>query len=178
MTPTEPPPEQPDEPSPGVDLVDRTAGLGQGDPTHRLRYERAQVAAATQGAYEALFAPGLSDPTLTERLQVALHACEVGGATALAAHYRERLAEEGSGAAASADDRLEAMLAFTRTLIERPVDGDKAALAMLPAAGLAPAAVVALAQLIAFVSYQIRLVAGLRAIAALEAATLNQEAGA
>ena len=62
------------------------------------------------------------------------------------------------------DARLRAILAFTRTLVERPIEGDRDALLRLPAAGLATADVVTLAQLIAFMSYQTRLVAGLRAL--------------
>ncbi|TYZ40401.1 acyltransferase, partial [Ralstonia solanacearum] len=63
-----------------------------------------------------------------------------------------------------ADARLRAILAFARTLIERPIDGDRDALLRLPAAGLATPDVVTLSQLIAFLSYQTRLVAGLRAL--------------
>ncbi|MGD7513504.1 hypothetical protein ACQCQE_25270, partial [Ralstonia pseudosolanacearum] len=47
---------------------------------------------------------------------------------------------------------------------ERPIDGDRDALLRLPAAGLATPDVVTLSQLIAFLSYQTRLVAGLRAL--------------
>ena len=61
------------------------------------------------------------------------------------------------------------MLEFTRKLIENPVEGDEAALKTLPAAGVSTPAVVTLSQLIAFLSYQTRLVAGLVAMKDLEA---------
>lgn len=102
----------------------------------------------------------------------------------LAAHYRARLADtpvdanalqavDHGDVDALADTRLRALLTFTRTLIERPIEGDRDALLRLPAAGLATADVVTLAQLIAFLSYQTRLVAGLRALQALNGASTS-----
>lgn len=167
------------------DLVDRVAGLVAGTPTHTLRHQRDKVAAATQGSYDALFDPALEGLSLAERLLVALYACRLTPAPALAAHYRTQLdatdADRAQVAAvdsasaeaidhAIADPRLCAILAYTRTLIERPIAGDEAALQTLPAVGLSTPAVVALSQLIAFLSYQVRLVAGLQALEALETA--------
>jgi len=163
---------------PDQDLIDRIAGLSPGSNTYAVRHQRDKVAAATQGSYEALFAPGLQGLSLQERLQVALHACQLTPAPELAAHYRERLQAAGADAAQiaaaesgkAAEPRLAAMLEFTRKLIEKPVEGDESALKALPAAGLSTPAVVALSQLIAFLSYQVRLVAGLKAMKALEEA--------
>ena len=75
----------------------------------------------------------------------------------------------GGTAQGAGDARLQALLTFTRTLIERPVEGDRVAVQALPAAGVATPAVVALSQLIAFLSYQTRLAAGLKAMKSLEA---------
>jgi CMD domain protein len=162
-----------------TDIVDRIAGLTPGSATHATRHRRDKVAAATQRSYEALFDPALPDLSLTDRLLVALYACTLSNASGLAAHYAERLAsidadravidQVARGSADTQEPRLRAMLYFTRTLIEAPVDGDKTALERLPAAGIPTPAVVALAQLIAFLSYQIRLTAGLRALRALNA---------
>ncbi|MGE8319895.1 MAG: CMD domain protein [Comamonas sp.] len=163
---------------PDQDLIDRIAGLAPGSTTYTVRHQRDKVAAATQGSYEALFAPDLQGLSLQERLAVALHACALTPAPELAAHYRERLQATGADAALlasaesgqAAEPRLAAMLEFTRKLISKPVEGDQAAIQALPAAGLSTPAVVALSQLIAFLSYQVRLVAGLKAMKALEAA--------
>jgi CMD domain protein len=162
-----------------TDIVDRIAGLSPGSPTHATRHKRDKVAAATQRSYEALFDPALPDLSLTERLLVALYACTLSNAPALAEHYAERLASSNAdravidqivqGSIQTQEPRLRAMLSFTRTLIESPIDGDKTALERLPAAGISTPAVVALAQLIAFLSYQIRLTAGLRALQVLNA---------
>lgn len=162
------------------DLVDRIVGLRPGQRTYEVRHQREKVAAATQGSYEALFSHALDgDISLTERLLVALYACRLTPSTELATHYRERLLAVGCDAALIemadrgepgdfANPRMAAMLQFTRTLVEDPVEGDKAALLALPAAGISTPAVVALSQLIAFLSYQVRLVAGLKAMKASE----------
>ena len=161
--------------TPAQDVVDQVAGLDDGSATHALRHAREKVATATQGSYDALFDTALPGLTPGERLLVALYACRLTPAPELAEHYRAWLAETPVDATALqavdqgelealTDPRLHAILTFTRTLIERPIEGDRAALQKLPAAGLATADVVTLAQLIAFLSYQTRLVAGLRAL--------------
>jgi uncharacterized peroxidase-related enzyme len=163
-----------------TDVVDQVAGLAAGSAIHTLRHGRDKVAASTQGSYNGLFDPALPGPTLTERLLVALYAARLAGAAELVAHYRARLqtieanaalvtlAEQGNPDTL-ADARLRAILVFTRKLSERPVEGDQAALQTLPAAGLATPDVVTLAQLVSFLSYQVRLVAGLKAMQALGA---------
>jgi CMD domain protein len=170
--------------TPDQDVVDQVAGLDDGSATHALRHTREKVAAATQGSYDALFDAALPGLTLGERLLVALYACRLTPAPELAGHYRARLADtpvdanalqavDHGDVDALADTRLRAILTFTRTLIERPIEGDRDALLRLPAAGLATADVVTLAQLIAFLSYQTRLVAGLRALQALNGASTS-----
>ncbi|CAG2150015.1 acyl-CoA thioester hydrolase/BAAT C-terminal domain-containing protein [Ralstonia mannitolilytica] len=170
--------------TPDQDVVDQVAGLNDGSATHALRHTREKVAAATQGSYDALFDAALPGLTLSERLLVALYACRLTPAPELGAHYRARLADtpvdanalqavDHGDVDALADTRLRALLTFTRTLIERPIEGDRDALLRLPAAGLATADVVTLAQLIAFLSYQTRLVAGLRALQALNGASTS-----
>ena len=167
----------------GPDTIDQMAGLASGSPLHTLRHQRDKVAAATQGSHDAMFDAAVEGLTVTERLLVALHACRLSQALELSQHYRSRLVAlkvdpallatvesvaESSGAAAAVDPRLRAMLVFTHTLITNPINGDKPALMKLTDAGLTTPAVVALAQLIAFVSYQLRMVVGLKAMQSLE----------
>jgi uncharacterized peroxidase-related enzyme len=59
---------------------------------------------------------------------------------------------------------LAALQHFAATLITDPRRGDRAALTALKSAGLDDAAIVALAQLVAFLAYQTRVVAGLQAL--------------
>lgn len=160
-----------------ADVIDQTAGLAPGTPLYALRRQREKIVAATQGSYDAMFSPDVAGITVAERLLVALHACRVSRAPELAEHYLSRLqashaspediaAANGAPAGASAAPRLQALLTFTGKLTRRPIEGDRHAVEALQAAGLTPAAIVALAQLIAFLSYQIRLQAGLLALAA------------
>ncbi len=161
--------------SPEVDVIDLTVPLATGDTLHALRRQRQKIVDATQGSYAAMFAPGVAGVSVQERLLIALCACRLSGSPALAGHYRERLQREGAGhtllaagdgTTAPEDARTAALLGFTAKLIVKPIEGDRQAVQALQAVGLAPQAVVAVGQLIAFLSYQIRLHAGLRALAA------------
>ena len=70
------------------------------------------------------------------------------------------------GSDAEPSPALPAMLDFAAALTTDPRQGDRAAIAALRRAGLGDAAIVALAQLVAFLSYQLRVVAGLQAMRA------------
>ena len=147
-----------------ADVIDRAAGLAPGDPLHATRRFRAKVVAATQASHDALLlqpVPGLAP---ADRLRVAVHACEIAGATSLAGHYADLLASADDETPAS--PALPVMLRFAAALTTDPRRGDRAAIAALMSAGLDDAAIVALAQLVAFLSYQMRVVAGLRALRA------------
>lgn len=161
------------------DAVDAIVGLTPADPLYGVRHARHKVVHATQGSYELFFDPASQGLPIQERLLVAWHASLLSRSAALARHYRDALANQGVEAPVMAaieggradglpPSRLRAMLIFTQKLILKPVDGDRAALEQLRDAGMATADIVTLAQLVAFLSYQIRLVAGLSAMKALE----------
>lgn len=162
-----------------TDAVDAIVGLTPSDPLFAIRHARHKVVHATQGSYELFFDPSSQGLPIQERLLVAWHASLLSRSDALARHYRDALDRYASDAEAMAaieggrvdslpPSRLRAMLIFTRKLILKPVEGDQAALEQLRDAGMATADIVTLAQLVAFLSYQIRLVAGLSAMKALE----------
>ena len=165
-----------------TDVIDRAAGLAPGDAVHSARRFRAKVVEATQASHDALLDEPVPGLATADRLRVAEHVCSLAGATRLARHYAERRAGATTrGRADDADERdapptpaLAAMLAFAAKLTTDPRRGDRAALDALRRAGLDDAAIVALAQLVAFVSYQLRVVAGLQALDELE----RSEAGA
>ncbi|MDH4391302.1 MAG: peroxidase-related enzyme [Aquabacterium sp.] len=164
-----------------ADVVDACVPLLPGQPTHAVRHGRAKVVAATQASHDGLVSPAVDGISVAERLAAAMLACTLSEAPALAMHYRRLLQTHGATAAAWAaaidagqwpalqPARLATLLGYTAKLIQRPIDGDRAAVQALVHAGLSTPAIVALAQLIAFVSYQVRLVAGLQAMAAAEA---------
>ena len=146
-----------------VDVIDRAAGLAPGDPLHAARRFRAKVVEATQASHDALLHDPVPGVSTEDRLRVAAHVCTIAGAASLARHYEALLAGS-PGAAAAPSPALPAMLRFAATLTTDPRLGDRAALAPLKDAGLGDPAIVALAQLVAFLSYQLRVVAGLKAL--------------
>ncbi|WP_409999733.1 CMD domain-containing protein [Pseudomonas sp. DR48] len=164
------------EPIPASDLLDRLLNLQPTNPLHAVRHARGKVVASTQACQDLFFDPTLeSNLSLIERLWVAYYAARLTPHPTLTAHYLEQLqaldadnsvrAAIDSGAIETLNDaRLRAILSFTRTLIESPVHGDQVALQALQHEGLSTAEVVVLAQLIAFLSYQVRLAAGLGAL--------------
>ncbi|MES1163555.1 MAG: acyl-CoA thioester hydrolase/BAAT C-terminal domain-containing protein, partial [Rhizobacter sp.] len=151
---------------PHGDVVDALVPLNASHPLHAVRHQRDKVVAATQGSYDAIFDPDLPGLSLAERLLAALTVARLSGSAALAAHYRTRL--DRLPAPASDGERLQAIIAFAEVLTKHPVEGDRDALLKLPSAGLGTPEVITLAQLIAFVAYQVRVLAGLQAMAALE----------
>lgn len=162
-----------------TDLIDSVVGLTPASPLYATRHARAKVSSATQGSYELFFDPAVGGLGIPERLLVAYYACLLSKAAGLAQHYREAFLQAGGDASTLAfvggnhpeqlaSSRLKALLAFTSTLIEKPIEGDHAAVQALQAAGVSTPDIVMLAQLIAFLSYQTRLAAGLQAMKALE----------
>lgn len=158
-----------------ADVIDTAAGLAQGSALQTARRFRTTVVDATQASHDAL----LNDPVLglstADRLRVAVHCCEAAQAPQLAAHYRALLSHEPEGNASS--PALPAMLTWACLLTTDPRRGDREALQALRETGLPDPAIVALAQLVAFLSYQTRVVAGLRAIDAAWASPTAQAPG-
>lgn len=163
----------------GDDLIDSVVGLTPGETLYATRHGREKVAVATQGSYELFFDPAAGGLTIQERLLVAYYACVLSKSASLESHYHGLLNQYGvdavtlktvgrSGLEELQSGRLAALLVFTAKLIQKPVEGDKAAVQALQAAGIPTPDIITLAQLIAFLSYQIRLTAGLQAMKALE----------
>lgn len=160
-----------------TDTIDRLAGLEQGGPTFTTRHEREKVALATQACEDLLLGNQLdSDLTQAERLVLAAEQARVSGVSVLEAEYRGRAQALGDAitpelrsildqpGTQTGNARLDAMLHFVRTLALNPAQSDQAALLAIPAAGLSLNDTVLLAQLIGFVAYQARLLAGVKAM--------------
>jgi uncharacterized protein YciW len=155
--------------------MDAVTGLAPSDPLYAVRHAREKVAVAMQKNYDVFFDASARGLTFPERLAVALYACVLSGSTALAGHYERALRAQGAESNildAVQDDRLDVLenerlrviLGFARKLIVNPVEGDAAEIQRLRSAGVATPDIVTLAQLIAFLSYQIRVAAGLSAM--------------
>jgi CMD domain protein len=169
-------------PAPAPDLLDRSAGLEPDASVFALRRQREKVRLGAEASLDALLDAALPGSlTRADRLAIGLHAAATQGSPVLADHYRALLALEDpallalidadlAGEAPAFTPRLAALLAYARTLLERPIDGDAAALQALGREGLAVADIVALSQLVGFLSFQIRVGAGVAALASLAAA--------
>jgi uncharacterized protein YciW len=77
-------------------------------------------------------------------------------------HYQGLL--DAAGGVAGADARLDALLRYADTVAAAPEDTSRADIDGLAALGLSSRDIVAATQLIAFVPYQVRVIAGLRAL--------------
>jgi uncharacterized protein YciW len=146
---------------PSPDVIDRIAGLAPDSALAKLRRERPDVVRHSEGAYAALIEPhvpgGVSG---AERLAIAARIASLNGDEALAEHYREKLAALGERVLE--DARWAAILRHVDRVTREPRTATQAHLAELAANGLTPHDIVAVSQLIAFVNYQVRVVAALR----------------
>ncbi len=148
-----------------IDVIDRAAGLAPGQPLFSARRFRSPVVLATQASHDAVLLLPLPGLSVADRLRVAVHVCQASDASSLAQHYFELLKTQ-VNADLPHSPALNAMKHFAATLTTHPRSGDRAAIEALKAAGLDDEAVVALAQLVAFLAYQTRVVAGLQAMKA------------
>ncbi|AJZ62443.1 putative membrane associated protein [Paraburkholderia fungorum] len=164
-----------------VDTVDTLAGLQAGSPLAALRHVRDKVALHTQRSEDALFDPALPDLSLHERLFAAWYAARLSLADDLADAYTAKLIAAGAQRVTldpieagaldpTADARLIAILSHVKLLVLRPVEARPEHLRTLQQTGVTTRGIVALSQLIAFVTYQLRVIAGLKALRAAQEA--------
>ncbi|MDU6438912.1 MAG: alkylhydroperoxidase, partial [Pantoea sp.] len=140
---------------------DLLAELADIAPSSALAQARATRDAATrhaQGSYEVLFSQQESDFPLAERLALAAQVAEWHGAERLRAHYA------GHPTYQPLNDAARHLLArdFAQRLTFEPVAAAPEHIQALRDAGWSERGVVTLAQLVGFISFQSRLLAGLR----------------
>ena len=148
------------------DLIDTLLGLAPGDKLHALRRRRPEALRHAEGAFAELLLP--ADPGGISRAERALLAMRVAareGDAALAARFRAMVvAAGGDPEAAVGDARLAALLRHADKVAADPESTTRADLDGLAALGLSARDIVAATQLVAFVPYQLRVLAGLRAM--------------
>jgi alkylhydroperoxidase domain protein len=146
-----------------IDIVSQLAGIDAGSALAELRSQRPEAALHAQGSYSALFDPlengGLSQ---LERLATALHVAKLHSATAAVAHFEARL----GSADASGSPRVQAMLKHADLLSLSPAQAGPDDLQALADAGLSTREIVTLSQVIAFVSFFVRVLKGLELLGA------------
>lgn len=154
------------------DVMDTLAGIADGSPLAALRRQRPDVMKHLQGSDDAIFAPH-DDGGLTraERAAAALRVATMLSDSVLSEHYRTRLAaldRDGTlaqtveGGALITETRWDAILAHVDLVTRGPGRAERKDIENLLAAGLSSHAVVSLSQLIAYVNFQSRVLAGLR----------------
>ncbi|MGJ0480098.1 alkylhydroperoxidase domain protein [Pantoea agglomerans] len=139
---------------------DLIATLADIDPDSELAHARHTRHAATlhaQGSYDVLFSQGDEDFPLTERRLLAAQVAGWHGQPGLQAHYQPQEIPPES-------KRLNAAEAFAHRLTFEPVAATPEHLEFLKQAGWSLRGIVTLAQLVAFVSFQSQLLAGLRSL--------------
>lgn len=155
-----------------TDLIDAALDIAPGSRLASLRDARPEVKLRTQTSADALFHPDRPDDlTEAERFAAAWRVAAVNDSKALATYYREQLTgtEDGAAFIAALDhgvvDRLDSrgsvILAHAERLAIRPAEARPAHLRTLRTAGLSTLAIVTLSQIVAFVSYQVRVAYGL-----------------
>lgn len=158
----------------GPDIIDQLAGLANDSSIARLRSQRPEAKQHAQGSFKTLFES--DDPASvshTERELVALRVAVLTPSPVVAALHRERLKRQNvSDATVAAVERFPegtaltprqiAILRYTDRLTREPGAATPANIADLKNAGLSAGDIVTIAQLIAFVSYEVRVLVGLR----------------
>jgi alkylhydroperoxidase domain protein len=143
------------------DVIDRILGIDAGSPLAAVRARRPEATAHTQGSYDALFVnDSATSVTPAERFAIAKHVAELHAAPRLIDHYAEQLRAAG-GDRSDPSERLRAMLAHADLLVIRPAAATPANLEALQHAGLTAPEIVTVSQVIAFTSFQVRVLAGL-----------------
>lgn len=156
------------------DVIDTVLGLDRFADFKALREQRAKLKLLTQTSYQAALRP--AEPrNFSYPLRAALAARMVAlwKSQELVSHYNALLDSEEGGselraiadpasAAAGVNPRVAAILAHVDLLTLSPKDATRANIDKLAAAGLDDRDIVTLAGLIAFVNYQVLVVAGLK----------------
>ncbi len=160
-----------------TDVVYSILGVGEDSPIAALRNDRPNQIDELQAYYLSLFAPEAASAEafpLKKRYLVAIRVASHTGSTDIVAWY-EHLAREAGvsdekiaatkdiATPATDDSVLGAAIRHADLLTTHPVDAEASNLQALKDAGLTPAGILSLSQVIAFVSYQLRFIAGLRA---------------
>jgi alkylhydroperoxidase domain protein len=139
------------------DVISDLAGVQPGSPLAELRAQRPEALTHAQGSYDALFAAPVGSLPLGERIAAALRVAELHSATAAADHYRQLMRAKQPDS-----PRLRAILRHAELLATRPRQARPDDLQALADVGLSTTEIVTLAQVIAFVSFQVRVIAGLQ----------------
>ena len=159
-----------------TDIINYLTGLPTGGELAKLREQRPETLAYAQGSFRALLEA--DDPggvSRHEREAIGLRVASLEHFPKVADFHRQRLrtlnvsdamisAIESGAAGGGLSDRMIAILRHTDLLTTSSRSGSPDAIAALKQAGLTARDIVTISQLIAYLSYQIRMIATLRAM--------------
>jgi CMD domain protein len=155
------------------DVVAEIVGIKAGNALAEVLATRADIMVLTQKSHEAALAP--AEPgglTHAERAALACRVAKLNNDRAFERHF-ETLLERADGSDEAAriadmwfnggdDRRLTALIRHTDLIAHAPRNASRGDIELLQDAGISDADIVRLSELVAFVSYQIRVAAGLR----------------
>lgn len=152
-----------------TNVIEEILGVVPGSALAEALQQRQEIMRLSQASHDAVIIPrepgGLSH---AERAALAARMAHQNREEALAALYATRVDGAalrpiaGGADAPSADRRLAAIVRHVDLLTRSPRDATKGDIEALTAAGLSEPDIVRLSELIAFVNYQVRVIAGLR----------------
>ena len=152
-------------------IVAKAAGISAGSPLAGVLSLRSNILELTENSHEASLRPNQPGGlTPSERAGLACRIAKRNNEAVLTRHY-ERMFGVGSQAISDTgfdgggDTRLKAIIRHTDLVTLNPKEATADDISALRSAGLDDADIVRLSELIAFLSYQIRVVAGLRLMA-------------
>jgi uncharacterized protein YciW len=159
------------------DVVNRILGINGDGKIAALRRQKPELAEQLQTYYLALFEPEAASAeafALTDRYLIAVRVAAHTGSAAVIDWYATLAKQAGVPAETLAriqntatpwtdSSKLAAAVRHTDLLTKSPADAQASDLQALKDGGFTPAGILSLSQVIAFVNYQLRLIAGLRA---------------
>ena len=152
-------------------IVAKASGISAGSRLAGVLSLRGDILELTENSHEACLRPNQPGGlTHSERAGLACRIAKRNNEVALTRHY-ERMFGVGSQALSDTgfdgggDTRLKAIIRHTDLVTLNPKEATADDISALRSAGLDDADIVRLSELIAFLSYQIRVVAGLRLMA-------------
>lgn len=161
-----------------IDVIDALLGPESAAAVAELRGQKPELATQMQDYYDAVFEPALDSAEAlapSERWLIAVRTAAHTQSDTVVDWYAEQARQSGVAdvdiaratdvtTAWNGNPRSSAIVKHVDLIVTHPVDSGRADIEALADAGLTPAGIVALSQVVAYVSYQLRLVAALRAL--------------
>jgi uncharacterized protein YciW len=152
-------------------VVAKAAGIKAGSPLTAVLNLRKEILELTENSHEASLRPNQTGSlTHSERAGLACRMAKRNNDPVLTKHYEnmfgvgsQQIADTGFDG--GGDDRMKAIIRHTDLVTLSPKEATADDITALRSAGLDDADIVRLSELIAFISYQVRVVAGLRLMA-------------